>query len=223
MAADVDICNLALAYLGDVANVTSINPPDGSAQASLCSRFYPMARDELLERHPWGFATYRVQLASVTNPYNSWLYAYAPPSNVLNYLEILDPYATDEYTASIPMANTLAIGGVSGIGVYTPQPFEVEEDANGNDIILTNMENAILRYTKSISDTTQFPPLVVEAIAVLLSSKLAGPLLKGAEGRRSTMSLRQQFEELSLPKAVASDANQRRLNLTPGAPWMVAR
>ena len=45
MASDVDVCNLALAHLGDEATVASISPPEGSAQAGHCARFYPMARD----------------------------------------------------------------------------------------------------------------------------------------------------------------------------------
>ena len=223
MAADTDICNQALAYLGDIANVTSINPPDGSAQASLCSRFYPMARDELLEMHTWGFSTFRVLLASVVNNSSAWLYAYAPPSGVLNYLEILDPNATDDYTVGMSLPNSISYGGQTGLGVYTPQPFEVEEDGNGNDIILTNMQNAMLRYTKSISDTTEFSPLFTAALATLLASKLAGPILKGQEGRATAAALRDEFENVMLPKATSSDANQRRLNLTPGAPWMVRR
>ena len=114
-------------------------------------------------------------------------------------------------------------GNASGLGIYTPQPFEVEGDSNGNDIILTNMQNAMLRYTKSVTDTTQFSPLFTEALAVLLSSKLAGPLLKGSEGRSTAAALRQQFERVSLSKAIVSDSNQRRLNLQPGAPWMTRR
>ena len=34
MASVVDLCNLSLARLGDEANVVSIEPPDGSAQAA---------------------------------------------------------------------------------------------------------------------------------------------------------------------------------------------
>ena len=36
MASDVQICNIALAHLGDTATVASINPPEGSAQAEHC-------------------------------------------------------------------------------------------------------------------------------------------------------------------------------------------
>ena len=67
MASEVDICNLALAHLGDSATVASINPPEGSAQAEMCQRFYPIARDSLLEMHNWGFATRRKALAQLNN------------------------------------------------------------------------------------------------------------------------------------------------------------
>ncbi|NBQ76422.1 MAG: hypothetical protein EBU14_13895, partial [Acetobacteraceae bacterium] len=65
MASEVDICNLALANLGDTATVASINPPEGSAQSEHCSRFYPIARDTLLEMHNWNFSTRRILLPEV--------------------------------------------------------------------------------------------------------------------------------------------------------------
>ena len=57
MATEVDICNMALSFLGDRATVTSINPPEGSAQAEHCARFYPMALNEMLAQARWSFAT----------------------------------------------------------------------------------------------------------------------------------------------------------------------
>ena len=52
MASVVDICNQALSHLGDSATVASIDPPEGSAQAEHCARFYPAALAALLEMHP---------------------------------------------------------------------------------------------------------------------------------------------------------------------------
>ena len=223
MAADVDLCNLALSYLGDEAIVTSINPPDGSAQSSHCSRFFPVARDALLEMHSWGFATLRVTLAQVvTNPSSTWQYAYACPSNVVNYLEVLDPAATDEYSVGVPMQNTVPGAFNNGIGVYTPQPFEVETDANGNDILYTNQLGAVLRYTQSISDTTKFSPTFNVALGRLLASMLAGPIIKGSEGRAESANQYKLFNS-AFEVATESDANQRKLNVVPGAPWMVNR
>lgn len=232
MAADVDICNLALGYLGDEANIASINPPDQSAQASHCSRFYPQVRDELLEMHAWQFATTRAVLASVanpttdptttTNPNSAWQYAYAAPANVLKYLAVLDPSTTDDYSTQIPYAYGIVQAFPPGIGIDSPQPFVVETDANGNAIILTNMQNAELRYTQSITDTTKFSPSFVEALARLLAAKLAGPLLKGEVGRQEGQAQMQWFEQ-AFGKAVKSDSNSRRIMLEHGPAWMVNR
>jgi hypothetical protein len=213
---------LALAQLGDAAAVQSINPPDLSAQAAHCARFYPIARDALLEMHTWGFATQRVQLAQVANPFTTWQYAYATPSDAINYLAILDPAALDDYSVGVQMAGTLpSYQAASGVGVYTPQPFQVES-INGQEVVLTNQANAVLRYTHSVSDTSEFSPLFVAGLATLLASYLAGPVLKGAEGRAAGMGKLQEFfkwKEL----AIESDANQRRVHPAPGAAWMVNR
>ena len=222
MAAEVDICNLALAYLGDSAQVVSIYPPDGSAQSGHCSRFFPVALGQLLELHAWGFATTRVALASVTNLSSTWKYAYAAPSDVLNYLGVLASDAADDYSVGVQMANTIVGQVSSGLGNYTPQAFQVEKNLDGSEVILTNQENAVLRYTAAISDASKLTPLATEALARLLASKLAGPVLKGAEGRNESMAQLQLFQKV-LEKATESDANQRREKVTQGAPWMVNR
>ena len=59
MADVVSICNLALSYLGDSANMVAINAPEKSTQAELCSRLYPTAVSALLDMHDWSFATKR--------------------------------------------------------------------------------------------------------------------------------------------------------------------
>ena len=221
MASDVDICNLALAQLGDSASVQSINPPDQSAQAAHCARFYPVARDALLEMHTWGFATVRVPLAQVANPFPQWQYAYATPADALNYLEILDPAAQDDYSVGLQMAGTLPYPVQTGVGIYTPRPFQVES-INGQEVILTHQANALLRYTRAVSDTAEFSPLFVQGLATLLASHLAGPVLKGAEGRAAAMAKMQEFLKWR-EWAIESDANQRRVQPLPGAAWMVNR
>lgn len=224
MASATDICNLALAHLGDTATVASIDPPDGSAQASHCARFYPIARDTLLEMHTWGFATKRITLAyAPSNPSSSWAYAYAAPTAVINYLSVLDPLAADDYSAGIQMAG---IGPYStptvALGVYTPQDFVVETDGADNDIILTNQRDAVLRYTTVVDDTTKFSPLFVRCLSHHLASMLAGPLIKGEVGRAVAEAQLKLAGALQL-QAEGSDANQRHVRPAAGAPWMVRR
>lgn len=210
MASVVDICNQALSHLGDSATVASIDPPEGSAQAEHCARFYPAALAALLEMHPWAFATRRITLAAVSNPSSTWAYAFALPNGCINLISILAPDATDDYSTSV-------VGGA-----YTPQDFSVEIDENGNDIILTNQADAVLRYVVLVSDTTRFSPLFVEALTWLLASKLAGPVLKGDAGMQAAQACTKTFVYW-LGKAVGSDASQHSVVPRQQVSWMNAR
>ena len=174
MASEVDICNLALAHLADEAAVASINPPDGSAQADHCKRFYPIARDALLELFAWPFATSRVALSlTASEPPGSWEYEYAMPSSCARVLSInvdgvLDDTATQDYV--------------------------IETNEAGDKVILTNTPEAICRFTKLITDTTKFSPLFVTTLSFLMASYLAGPVTKSktdaeANYRRFLMAL----------------------------------
>lgn len=201
MASEVDICNLALALLGDAANVASIDPPEGSAQAAHCARFYPVARDAVLEVHNWKFITRRTSLAALSAPPFNWQFAYAEPSGALRIISILPS------------------GGAS---TDASAPFETMGDESGNALILTDAESATALYTVRVTDTTKFPPLVVDAITRLLAAYLAGPVLKGDVGIAESKAQLQLFR-VALSLATASDANQRRMTPEHNVAWMTGR
>ena len=207
MASGGDIANLALGHLGDNATVASLDPPEGSAQAEHCARFYPIARDTLLEMHPWRFALRRTLLAELTNEFDQWEYSYAKPNDCLRALAVMSPEVTDDLAAS---------------GLVTPQPFVCEVDSDGADVILTNQEDAMLRYVARVEDTTKFSPLFVVTVSWFMSSMLAGPIIKGdagaAEAKRCLEMMR-----MFLSKAIESDANERRTVLTHTPSWMQGR
>ena len=222
MASEVDICNLALSHIGDAAQVSNIDPPDQSMQAGLCARFYPIARDALQEIHTWGFCTVRAPLALTSLTSNEWQYVYQGPGGVLNYLTVIDSDAVDDFSQAIPIYGTLPMASTGGPGLYTPQPFVVESDGNGGDLIYTNQENAALHYTQSVSNTNAFSPLFVDTLALWLASYLAGPIIKGAEGRQTAMALRQEAKA-ALTNAAESDANQRRTQIAMSTSWIANR
>jgi hypothetical protein len=222
MASEVDICNQALANLGDSATVASINPPEGSAQAEHCQRFYPLARDTLLDMHNWGFATRRAALAQLTNESTEWAYAYAVPINTINVIAIHPAGATSDYSVGVPVSSQWQESGTSEIGIYTPQDFSVETNSSGAEVILTNVADAWARYVVQVTDTAKFSPLFTEALIWLLSSKLAGPVIKGAEGRGEARACMQIFKEF-FGKAAESDANQQRHTVKQSVGWMVNR
>lgn len=209
MSSVVDICNQALANLGDSATITSIDPPEGSPQAEHCARFYPMALSTLLEAHNWKFATRRGTLAQVTNPSSTWDYAYAKPSDCITMMAIIDPEASDDYSASIG----------TNAAAYTPQKFVMETLEDGSEVILTNQENAVARYTVSITDAAKFSPLFVECLTWLLTAKIAGPVVKGAEGRAAAKDALSNFSAW-YGKATASDASNQYVNPAQQVDWM---
>lgn len=229
MASDVDICNLSLGRLGDGAEVTSIFPPDGSSQARYCKMFYPMARDSFLQMHPWIFSAWREALTPVAVPVAApqWQYAYSQPANTLEVIAIYDPAAPDDIVFPIPQyhnAGTGFAGDTTGVALLTPQNFVVESDGSGNQIILTNQQNAIALVNHRIVDTSKFSPLFTDGLAWLLASYLAGPIIKGEVGVEMGQSCLKAFVGM---KGVAAtlDSNQRRLNPTQStiASWMANR
>ena len=52
MTPTVDVCNLALAHIGQAATISAVDPPEGSVYAELCAHMYPLAMGVLLEAHP---------------------------------------------------------------------------------------------------------------------------------------------------------------------------
>lgn len=189
MASVVDIVNLALSHLGEDATVSSIDPPEGSAEAEHAAMYYPQARDAMLEMHEWRFATKRVLLALTASNSFEWSFAYALPSNMLRALAVLPESASADADG---------------------EDFEQQLDADDVQIILTNCEDASLKYTARVTDPTRFPPLFVEALAWLLAAHMAGPLIKGQQGREVSKGCMQMFGVM-LAQARISDSNQRKV------------
>lgn len=211
MASVVDICNTALSHLGDEAGVISISPPDGTVQAAHCGRFYPIARDAVLQAFPWTFATRRAVLAELANPSpDDWVYAYALPNGCLRPLAALNP--------GTPAVNLWA--GESDTGSYS---YIVESAEGGGLVLYTNTQAAVLRYIGLVTDTTKFPPLVVLAMARLLAAYLAGPILKGDTGMKVSQAHMKIFEA-EFAEAATVDARIGRRDLTQYRPaWIAAR
>lgn len=203
MSSEVNIANLALSHLGDSATVSSLEPPEGSAQAEHCARFYPMARDALLQSHAWTFATKRKQLAELTSLWPQWDHAYAKPADALVIHGILSPLASDDTADS-------------------QQPYSIEVDGDDSEVIYSDQEMAVALYTRRVVDTTRFPPMFQLALSWQLASMLAGPVLKGDTGAAESKRCMQMMDYWR-GKAVESDANQRKIDMTHRASWIKGR
>jgi hypothetical protein len=210
VASEVDICNLALGFLGDRATVSSISPPEGSAQAEHCARFYPIARNATLEAHDWGFATKRANLALLSDtPPPGWQFVYQLPNDCLNIIKLIDPgmpapFELDDWDrmGCYPLS--------PGIPFVPPEvPYELEARADGLPVVYTKLEAAQIQYVALVTDTTKFSAQFVDALSRLLASYLAGPVIKGDAALKVGQAHYQTFLA-SLAQAKANDANNRR-------------
>ena len=222
MATEVDICNLALAHLGDDATIASLSPPEGSAQAEKAARFYPIARNTLLEMHTWNFASKRGNLALTTNSLDQWDYAYVAPADMMSPVAILSPTAQNDYATRMSAGDTP--GGITSnyaptivAGQYTPQQFSLE-----GDLIYTNQENAMLRYQAFITDPSLFSPLFVITLSWHLASMLAGPVIKGDQGAAEAKRSSQMMVNY-LNSAKQSDNLHRDITVEHIVPWTSGR
>lgn len=197
MGSAVDTCNVALSHLGNGRRVAAIDPPDGSVEADYCATFYPIALKELLEAADWSFARTRVALAPVTNVSTVWVYAYAKPSDCLVPRRILTNDAAKFEQDS------------------------ADFDTEG-DVLYTNQADAVLVYTRPVSDPTKFSASFETALGLRLASHLAGPVLKGNEGvaakeRLSALAARE------LKSSTSNDANKTSLTNMPFPSGLMAR
>ncbi len=198
MASVLDICNLALARLGDDATVSSLEPPEGSQQAEHCARFWPLARDTALASHEWGFATKAVTLAQLSAPPVGWRYAYTLPPDHIKTIRVLGPAVDDSN-------------------------YEMTAASDDVTVLLTDQPQALLVYVARIQDAVRYPALFVDALSWLLASHLAGPLMKGEAGAQAAQTAYQAYSSV-LSRAITADIEQHRPPRPPmRTPWIEDR
>lgn len=191
MATEVDICNVALARLGDEATLTSIDPPEGSAQADHCARFYPICKDKILREYPWSFAVKRKTPAELlTEPLGGDEHAFMLPTDCLNLLSVHIPGESRSRC---------------GLTEYTVENFQ-----NARAIICSE-PSIWLRYVSDEVPSQAFPTDFCDALSWLLASYLAGPMIAGSSGATMAANYMKLYEE-ALGKAMQADArnNNRR-------------
>jgi hypothetical protein len=195
MLTEINICNIALARLGDIGNVANIDPPEGGAQAEHCSNFYPLARNTLLVMHDWTFARKQLDLAMVTPVSDSYFYSFAKPLDMLTLRDV--------------RADNKSV------------PFSMISNDQGQ-FILANEKSVQGIYTCEVVDPTFFSPLFVEALTWQLASMLAGVIMKGDSGAQEAKRCA-AYAQQYMQQAMVFDANQQRLVLMHVPEWVGAR
>ncbi len=143
------IANLALAYLGQ-APITSLQQDNEPAR--WLSLFYEPVRDEVLRTHDWAFATVEkplVQLASNGAVGGKFVYTY--PADALFIRRVYDQQDPQ-----------------------TPIPFEERFETDSHvRVLIAPIAQACVRYTRKMSDETQYDPAFVKCFALALACDAA--------------------------------------------------
>lgn len=195
MATEVDICNLALARLGDRATVSSIDPPEGSAQADHCARFYPIARDAILGAHPWRFAVKRATLPKMAD---------APVGEPASYFGLPSDCIRVVAVHCVGLENLPPM-----LRFYERTPDYRIEQVGGASTLVCEAENVWIEYVSSKTPAANFPSDFSDCLAWLLASYLAGTVIPGSSGIQVSANLMQYYQK-TLTLAIQNDSAQRR-------------
>jgi len=143
---DVQICNLALARLGD-ARITSLS--DSTAQATYCSLFYAQTVEELQADFDWSFCRKQAGLLGASQPLTGYSFKYSLPSDFIRALRV----------SGIDASENFGTWEIIGTELHTNISGAVSLD-----------------YIANTTTTTQFPAIFVEALSIKLAAVLAMPL-----------------------------------------------
>lgn len=153
------IFNITLNILGVSTPLENANCTD--PRAILLNNYYELARDYVLKDFDWNFASAYKKLSLFDNPQNisHYNYCYNYPNDCICARDIFQKES-----------NKL-------------ERFLVASLESGEKVILTNAQNAILRYTRCVDKevyfSCEFSMALSYYLASLTSSVIAGSLQKG--------------------------------------------
>lgn len=195
---DAQICNIALARIGNTALIDSL--AEATAEAQACAALYAQHRDALLCAHEWPFATRRATLAEFAGVERSgWAHAYALPADCL-------------------MPRDLWFGA-RRLRPDQRAVYEIEDD-DAAAVLLTDLEAPVeLLYTARIETVPRYPPGFVDALAWSLAKDLAIALAV----KESLAARADREAELSRQRAIVQAVNAEQPDVNPPAKHIAIR
>lgn len=216
---------------------------EASTEARQCNLIYADTRDEVLSMAFWNFARKTDSGALIKSapgtpsntdapnatwsaiyPAPPWLFEYTYPSDCLQ-VRFLQPQPQMGYAGTVPMQSAeLGLYSAPVLGEqFPPIPFICGIDQNDNDedinVVLTNQYQAILVYTRRVTDTNIFSSQFTQALVSALAAKLAQQLT-GDKGLAN-----QKFAEANamIVQARASDGNEGLTVIDNMPDWITIR
>lgn len=192
--------NMALSHLGHGKEIQNVMA-DVSSEASACRVFLDMSFLKTLRDFHWPVAKKVAALVLVEeNPSGGWGFAYRTPSDCVK-VRFVD---TD---------GAWAPGYVN----KKSAPFDVGSD-NGGGLIYSNIRDAVVEYTREISNYSLMPPDFLLAHSFLLAHYIAPRVTKGDPFKLGNRAY--QLYDMEIRKA-AGNANNEAKPQTESVPDLV--
>jgi hypothetical protein len=147
---EVDICNLALARLGD-SRITALT--DATAQAQYCSLFYDQTVEELQAEFDWQFCRKQTAFTSSVTPLSGYSHQYDQPTDFIRAIRL----------GNIDASENFGTWEIHGAKIHTNLP-------------ATAQVPLVLDYIALVETVNLFPAIFVEALSMKLAAVLAMPL-----------------------------------------------
>ena len=184
---EVDICNLALNFLGK-GIIKSLS--ENTELARTCKLHYDRYRRILLKDYSWEFAERTMKLEPVEDfgdNVKGWDYVYRYPDDCLQVLKIYD---SDDRRKDDKRENFFV---------------QTVDYRLGTKVICCNLENAYMDYVSNEEDCNYFSEEFVEALAHYLAYGMA-QALTGSEAKAQT---ELQYMQTALYQAKLRTARER--------------
>lgn len=231
----LSVSNLALLSIGARAQVSSINPSDGSTAADAISTLYTFIFENLARTAKWGCLNKQLALTliqaaqgtpenptgtSLPLPQQPWLYAYLYPPDCLMMRTIYPPLITSGSAVSQTSLNNSVTPWIPG-QYQIPYITAYTTDSGGNpiEVILTNQESAVANYTVNQQNPASWDSLFTAAYV----ASLAAYLVPALSLNPPLMQMQIGIAEKMIALARAQDGNESPIVQDHVPDWMRAR
>lgn len=248
MFTPTDICNEALDAIGVDAFLGDIE--DGSREAQVCLRHYPVCLRQLLRSAHWNFARKQVPMVLLadatgqattvsTTPIKPWIYEYSYPTDCLKVRFV--PFRLDCANAqSIPFTTADQFAPPYGLRLR-PAPYLIAQDVNfppdpgsdysqvqgvspqGRTVVLTNVKDAECVYTSLVLYPSEWDSLFRAALVAYLAQKIALVLVKDQKAGLVIRGQQIAMVKDAIGQARATDGNEGVHSVTHIPDWITGR
>ena len=194
----VAICNRAIGRIGSTAFISSI--AGASNEARTCAQFYEPCRDLVLADFDWNFARKRSTLALLEVERTNWDYAYALPADCLTVRKVI-------------------VAGYRAPTADQRIPFEIGVTDDGKKALFCDHDDIEIEYTARIDNPNLYSPAFIDALADLLASEIASPLVSKPD---LGVSLYQRYEYKKLA-GFAVSLNESQEDPEPDGEFITGR